>query len=89
MRDSLPRSPSGRYIDWPVIVEAARRKPGWWVLRYNDVSQSVARAIDNRSTAALRLEDGKLEAEMINRYVDEHGLRRGDMYVRYIPYADR
>lgn len=83
----IPRSPSGRYVDWDAIIQRAKAQPGRWVIRYNDVSVRLVRRVNARSHPALRMEGGRLEAKAINQYVDEHGVRKGDVYIRYTPDA--
>jgi hypothetical protein len=78
------RSPSGRYILWAELVAEARRRPGKRQLLLPDEPVRLATTIRQRSHPDLHLSDGRLEVEVTAAAVDELGVRRGNLYVRYI-----
>ena len=81
------RSESARYIRWSSIVNLARQNKGAWFLALADVSSRTTELVTGRRHADLRLPDGKLEASMRHEYKDENGLKRGDLYVRFVKEA--
>jgi len=79
------RSPSGRYHNWEQIVATLRLTPGVWALRLVNQPTRLARTVNDRSAPALRIEDGRIEAKIVNSYTDSDNRRRGDVYLRYMP----
>lgn len=78
------RTPSGRYYDWPEIIRRARAAGGRFQLLIPNAPQSVVKTIRLRRAAALRLDDGHLEAYARDEYRDEDGNRRANVYVRFV-----
>ncbi len=80
------RSPSGRYLDWPAIIEQARLMPGVWQVLLPDEPQRLVTHIRYRRHPALRRDDGHLEARIAHVYTSESGARRGNISVRWVPH---
>lgn len=79
------RSASGRYILWSHVVAEARKHPGAWVVRLVDQPQRLLYNVRHRAHPDLRLEDGVLEATIVNTYRSPMGAKRGDVYLRFTP----
>lgn len=79
------QSPSKRFTLWAQMVVDARRAPGAWFLALVDVPYSTARTVRTRRHPDLRnLPGGRLEADARNRYTDDHGTERCDLFVRWV-----
>jgi hypothetical protein len=80
------RSPGGRLHRWGYIVRVASRSPGAWVVKLPDEPTRLVRTINDRAAPELRFEGGRLEAKAVNVYRNAWGHRRGDVYIRMVPY---
>jgi hypothetical protein len=77
------RSSSGRYRRWDVIVRTLRAHPGVWAVRLTDEPARLVRTVRERAAPELHLDDGVVEARLVNGYVDTAGRRKGDVYLRF------
>jgi len=57
------------------------------VVRLNDVPARLERTVRERSSPALHLDDGVIEAELKNSYLDAEGHRKGDLYLRFVAHT--
>lgn len=78
------RSETGRYWRWSEIVDRARAEPGRFQLLLPDAPRSVVKTIRLRRTRELLLDDGRLEAYARDEYKDRDGIRRANVYVRFV-----
>lgn len=79
------QSPTKRFTLWAEIVLDARRLGGEWFLALSDVPYSTARTVRQRRHPDLHnLDGGALEAEARNVYTDDAGMRRCDLFVRWL-----
>lgn len=79
------RSPSGRFIDWPAVVAAARNKPSVEQLLLPNAPAHLAKYVRLRRHPALELADGTLTARVAQTYEDEDGTVRGNVFICYTP----
>lgn len=85
------RSSSGRYIDWPRVIDKAADAEGRWVIGFRNAPATIARDIREQRRAVLR-EDAthRLEARTQNEYTHpDTGTERADIYVRWVPVAPK
>jgi hypothetical protein len=77
------------YYRWDETVAKLRRNPGKWVRTHDDVPfKSSLRIVRLKKHPALVIRDGVIEAEMDNQYLDENGLVRGILWMRYTPHEN-
>ena len=79
------RSPSGRYLNWPAIIEQAQRVPGVWQVLLPDEPERLVTHIRYRRHPDLRRDDGHLDARIGQVYTSESGNSRGNISVRWVP----
>lgn len=82
---SRRRSASGRYYDWPAIVAELKKTPGRWVLTFPHHPAALAKHIRLRRAPELELSDGRVEAQVVNKYTDSLGKTRADIWLRFTP----
>lgn len=75
---------SRKHYDWPRVIDAAAAVPGVWRLRFPNEKVRLAKRIRLRQHPALRRDDGVLEVRVMHEY-ERDGIRRGDIWVRWIP----
>ncbi len=80
------RSPSGRYLNWPEIIDQARAVPGVWQVLLPDEPERLVTHIRYKRHPLLRRDDGHLEARVAHVYTSESGSRRGNVSVRWVPH---
>lgn len=78
------KPPSRRFIEWALLIEAARHAPNTWFLAFPAGSPATVHAIRQRARPELRLDDGVLEAEGRNPYIHD-GRSWCDVFVRFTP----
>jgi hypothetical protein len=77
------RSPSGRYHNWREIVSLLRARPGSWAVVLRDEPARLSRSIRDREHTELRLDDGVVEVRLVNRYRNNAGRERADVYLMF------
>jgi hypothetical protein len=77
------RSPSGRFIHWTEIIRKCKRADGGWLLFFSNQSTRTAAAVRLKRHPDLRRDDGELQVRVTSRYVDEAGVERGDLWLRW------
>ena len=82
---SRPRN----YYDWEAVVARAQRRPLVWLPMFPDHPADLVEAIHRGRSAALRREDGRLEATAVNRYQAPGLAERADVWVRWVPLTNR
>lgn len=78
---------SRRTYRWSSIWLLASLRPGTWIT-HADLQNAPARTVQrirDRGHPALHNEHAHLEARITNRYTDELGTERGDIWVRRVP----
>lgn len=53
-------------------------------MRLSNERVRLLQTVRHRRHRALHIQGGRIEARAINIYTDEMGVRRGDVYLRYI-----
>lgn len=82
---SQPRSASGRYLDWNLIIERAREAGGRWMLLEAGAPARLDKTIRLKQARQLRaLKGERLESRIVNKH-RHMGSDRGDLYVRMSP----
>jgi hypothetical protein len=78
-----------RNYHWQAVVKKLRRRPGKWSLEFQNVPERSVRLVRLKRHPALRFEDGYLQAQMTESYLDDEGTRRGSLWVRLVLYQDQ
>jgi len=77
---------SRRHYDWPKVVARLRAKPNVWMVIERNVPARIQQRVNVRGHPALQMDDGMVEAVVVNRYLDEDtGHVRGDLLARFVP----
>lgn len=75
-----------RHYDWPTVVARLRAKPNVWMVIERDVPARIQQRVNVRGHPALQMDDGMVDAVVVNRYRDEDtGHLRGDLLARFVP----
>lgn len=75
----------GRLYDWSALIVELRKTPDKWRLMLVDVPARTEAAVRLRRSPDLRVDDGRLEAKLLNKYTTPDGLERGDLFLRFVP----
>jgi hypothetical protein len=73
---------------WERAVKRIRAYPNHWVLTHQNVPVTAARRVRLRQHPALVTEDGRIETILTDRYMDELGTNRANLWLRFIPKED-
>lgn len=66
------------------MIRQARQVPGEWVLALPNERVTLARSIRQRRHPDLRSPVGRLEVQTRLVYVDEFGVKRANLYVKWV-----